>query len=64
MKRYVTINEYTPRSVGTIAGTATQCRGRWIPARPVNHRTLRERVKLAWQVFNGKMDVIKWDGNQ
>lgn len=42
----------------------THISGRWIPARPLGLDTLSNRFKLAWQVFAGKYDAVKWPGNQ
>ncbi len=33
---------------------------RWVLARPVGLTGFRYRLKLAWQVFTGKADVLYW----
>lgn len=38
--------------------------GKWVPARPVHHTSLRRRLKLTWMVFTGKADVFTWPCNQ
>ena len=35
--------------------------GRWQPARPMGYNTLRRRLKLAFRVFKGELDVLEWD---
>jgi hypothetical protein len=39
---------------------------KWVPARPANYQflTLRERLRDAWAVFQGKADAVKWPENQ
>ena len=39
---------------------------KWIPARPESFEglCLIRRIKLAWGVFTGKNDVLKWEGGQ
>ena len=38
--------------------------GDWVPARPLGLFSLRNRFKLAWAVFTGKYDAVKWPGGQ
>ena len=38
--------------------------GTWYPARPLGLDTLSNRIRLAWLVFTGKCDAIKWPGDQ
>jgi len=38
--------------------------GKWLPARPLHFADLKTRLKLAWMVFIGKVDVLKWPNNQ
>ncbi len=39
--------------------------GFWVPARPVsNPLSLKERLKLAWDVFSGKADALYWLNGQ
>jgi len=40
--------------------------GRYLPARPMGYqyaglRNLRNRLKLAWNVFTGKYDAFDWE---
>jgi len=36
---------------------------RWSPARPeaINTYSLKWRFKMAWLVFTGKVDCLRWD---
>ena len=36
--------------------------GRWVIARPVALPSLRQRIVIAWRVFTGQWDALKWDG--
>ena len=36
----------------------------WYPARPEGFPSLRSRFTLAWEVFTGKADVLRWPGKQ
>lgn len=36
----------------------------WIPARPLEGRTLFQRIREAWAVFTGKADSFVWPGDQ
>ena len=36
----------------------------WYPARPEGLHSIRSRLRLAWEVFTGRADVIRWPGNQ
>lgn len=38
--------------------------GTWVPARPVDCRSLRRRLREAWEVFVGKADSFYWPGGQ
>ena len=42
----------------------TEYKGKWIPARPVGFFSWRYRLSLAWGVFTGKLDALKWPGGQ
>lgn len=37
---------------------------KWYPARPLGYFSLVSRAKLAWEVFTGKADVLRWPGDQ
>jgi len=47
-----------------IIGCAVEIDGKWLPARPIGLDTLSNRFKLAWQVFTGKADTVRWPGGQ
>lgn len=36
--------------------------GKWVQARPVPYYGMFRRFKLAWLVFTGECDAIKWEG--
>jgi hypothetical protein len=36
--------------------------GRWVRARPEGLYSIVERIRLAWLVFTGQADALKWDG--
>jgi len=36
----------------------------WVPARPINIISLRQRFRDAWSVFTGKADALHWPKNQ
>ena len=42
----------------------TEIGGQWMPARPLGYYSLASRLRLAWMVFTGKADALKWPGNQ
>ena len=35
-------------------------KGEWTPARPIGRTGLKWRLKCVWQVFTGKVDIVKW----
>lgn len=37
---------------------------KWHPARPLGYPSLRNRFRLAWGVFTGRYDALKWGGGQ
>ena len=47
-----------------LKSVSTQIDGHYYPARPIGLDTLSHRVKLAWGVFAGKYDALKWPKNQ
>ncbi|MEO9900735.1 MAG: hypothetical protein ABJF28_08065 [Nisaea sp.] len=60
-------NAYTLSSLARAAdGSTTVCDDgeNWYPARPEGLRSFRSRLRLAWEVFTGRADVIRWPGNQ
>ena len=42
----------------------TEINGKWVPARPYQYRTLKEKIIESWRVFIGKTDSVKWPENQ
>ena len=38
--------------------------GKWYPARPLGFFCIRRRFKIAWEVFVGRADAVKWPGGQ
>ncbi len=36
----------------------------WYPARPEGLCSIKSRFRLAWEVFTGRADVLRWPGNQ
>ena len=38
--------------------------GSWYPARPLGLFSVKARILLAWEVFTGEADVLRWPGNQ
>ncbi len=50
--------------IPTIDQVLTNIDGQWLPARPLGYYSFRSRLKLAWKVFTGELDALKWPGNQ
>ena len=40
---------------------STEVNGKWVEARPLGYSSFFRRFKLAWKVFTGKYDALKWD---
>lgn len=42
---------------------STELNGKWIPVRPLPFYGLRlfHNLKIAWSVFTGKYDALKWE---
>lgn len=36
----------------------------WYPARPMGFFSVRSRLRLAWEVFTGRADVLRWPDHQ
>jgi hypothetical protein len=36
----------------------------WYPARPEGYHSVRSRLRLAWEVFTGRADVLRWPDKQ
>ena len=54
--RLVHVNEF--KNIDTMANI----NGKWVPARAMGFYSLPSRLKLAWNVFTGKYDALKWEG--
>ena len=48
--------------IDSLIGFRTEVDGKWVVARPVNHkyRSLRQRLVDAWAVFIGKADAVTY----
>ena len=60
-------NAYTFESLAKAAdGNTTMSHDgkSWHPARPEGYFSIVSRFRLAWEVFTGRADVIRWPGNQ
>lgn len=44
------------------AGILVNGKLKWVPARPLSGGGLITRVRLAWKVFTGEYDALKWEG--
>ena len=44
-----------------LAEVAVDGNKRWVAARPLGWPSLKSRVCLAWGVFTGKYDALKWE---
>ena len=46
--------------------TLAEINGKWVPARPLNwkHRSLKQKLKEALAVFNGKAEAFTWPEGQ
>jgi len=58
--RLVTVKEITEDAFNT----TTNIDGKWLPARPLGFMSWQQRWKMAWLVFTGKCDALKWPGDQ
>ena len=48
-----------------VAGTVSaKVNGRWVSARPIGLDSWQNRFRLAWMVFTGKADAVKWPEGQ
>jgi len=36
----------------------------WFPARPEGLSSIKSRLRLAWEVFTGRADVLRWPDGQ
>lgn len=61
MKKAAT--EYTLKSLSRTLSmnvSASKDGKYWYPARPLNYASVVHRLRLAWAVFTGQVDVIRW----
>ena len=49
---------------GEYNDTLAGINGKWVPARPLGYYSFRSRLRLAWAVFSGKYDALKWPEGQ
>lgn len=51
-------------NIESLRSTQVNINGKWVIARPVNHkyRTTREKIKDAWAVFSGRADAVRFEG--
>jgi len=54
------INYLTAYQLKHWSNSAEVGHGEWTPARPIGRGGIRRRLKLAWLVFTGTCDVVKW----
>ena len=44
--------------------TTAQINNKWVPARPLNYRSVKQRIMEAWGVFTGRTDSFSWPEGQ
>lgn len=57
-------NEWTIEQLVEHVRTGPRCQIKrsWQPARPVGFFSLGARLRLAWMVFTGEADALRWSG--
>lgn len=55
---------YTLKQLQMQNESQTCINGKWVPARPLGLYSIKNRIRLAWLVFTGKCDVLKWPEGQ
>lgn len=63
MKNHPTM--YTLSELMRLASGSSQAGlpdGRWVPARPRGSSIRGSRLRIAWEVFCGRADAVKWPG--
>lgn len=60
MKRAPSV--YTPTTLLAYlkTGPKTKTLHGWHPARPIGLFSVKSRICLAWEVFTGRADVLRW----
>lgn len=56
---------YTPSTLQTVIGMNCVILNPgfgWQPARPRGVTSIKSRIMLAWEVFTGRADVLRWPG--
>lgn len=55
-------NVWTPQGLKNWETSVLNDNGEYVPYRPLGYPALRliQRLKLAWGVFTGRYDVLKW----
>ncbi len=56
--------ELTVKDVLYLKDNLTYTNEGWVPARPLFVTSFIKRVQLAWLVFTGRRDALKWSGGQ
>jgi len=49
---------------GQYNDTTTNINNKWVTARPIGYPSFIHRLKLAWGVFRGHYDALKWPEGQ
>lgn len=57
---------YTPSTLSAVLINSPRkdLNGKWLPARPEGMFSIKSRLRLAWEVFTGKADVLRWPGQE
>ena len=46
------------------ACNSVQIGGAWVAARPIGLCSIKRRFQLAWRVFTGECDAVRWEKGQ
>ena len=46
------------------SGPRALVEGRWVASRPLGYYSLSSRLRLAWRVFVGDYDALRWPGQE
>ncbi len=57
---------YTLSTLDAVLKSGNSCGrgGVWAPARPDGFYSVKNRLRLAWEVFTGRADVLRWPLDQ
>lgn len=64
MKRSPNLIDAYTMSEGWYNDCQTQFGKQWVPARPEGLWSFSNRCKLAWLVFTGRCDALRWPGQE